>query len=740
DDYVGCDTSRSLAYVYNEDELDGEAGCDCSGGVNTYCDEIPILGIDYFRGPRAPVFCTDENGEQFLCGERELGMSSFIYMNNGGVGTPPPPTTDPSTAEEYYSYLQGAWRDGSPLLDDGSGYDIDGADSTRYAFFDAPNDPAGWSMVTADLPFGDRRTLQASGPFTLQPGAVNELIIGVVWVPNQTYPAPSIQRLQQADDLAQSLFDNCFDICDGPDAPDVDVVELDREVILLLSNPRSSNNANEDYVEAGLGIPTGFDSLYRFEGYRIFQFSGPNVSLADIDDPERVREIAQFDFDNGITQVFNWRPIGEADNPLSEPFLAPELVASGTDNGLRHSLRITQDAFASGGDTRLINHRRYYFTAVAYGYNNYKEYDPFDNDLPGQPQQYKASSRNIGDRLTGNPYYQVIPRPILDRDLMAEYGDGASITRISGRGNNGNFLDVTTEERAEMEEAFAAGEVSEPEVTFRQGAGPIAVNVVDPRNVVDGEFEITFFDEDMANDDLDAPVNWMLRCLSDCGEPTLMSERPISVANEQLIPEFGFAVTIADAPEPGEDVGRGNGAIGGTITFADPEADPWLAFIPDDFNPGIPNATAFNSALYNYVTTGDTDNPNFVARDPEEVYRDLFPGIYPASLMDFRDRMDGLPYFSPMWLSPGFSAAGAERQLTLDKVNNVDIILTSNKDLWSRCPVIETSSYFLDNLSISGEVIKPNDYPIMFDVRDAPSVSREADGDGNAQVDNDIEP
>ncbi|MEL7161395.1 MAG: hypothetical protein AAFN92_11625, partial [Bacteroidota bacterium] len=434
DDYVGSDTSRSLAYVYNEDELDGEAGCDCSGGVNTYCDEIPILGVDYFRGPRAPIFCTDENGEEFLCGERELGMSSFIYMNNGGVGTPPPPTTDPSTAEEYYFYLQGRWRDGSPLLNDGTGYDVDGADSTRYAFSNAPNDPDGWSMVTAALPFGDRRTLQASGPFTLQPGAVNELIIGVVWVPDQTYPAPSIQRLQQADDLAQSLFNNCFDICDGPDAPNVDVVELDREVILLLSNPSSSNNADEDYVEKGLGIPEGLDSLYRFEGYRVFQFSGPSVSLADIDDPERVREIAQFDLDNGITKVFNWRPIGESDNPLSEPFLAPELVASGTDNGLRHSLRITEDAFASGGDTRLINHRRYYFTVVAYGYNNYKEYDPADSDLPGQAQQYKASSRNIGDQLTGNPYYLVIPRPILDRELMAEYGDGATITRLSGRG------------------------------------------------------------------------------------------------------------------------------------------------------------------------------------------------------------------------------------------------------------------------------------------------------------------
>ncbi|MEL6805994.1 MAG: hypothetical protein AAFO91_19695, partial [Bacteroidota bacterium] len=56
DDYVGCDTVRSLAYVYNEDELDGTNGCVCEQGVGTYCDDIPMLGVDYFRGP------LDENG------------------------------------------------------------------------------------------------------------------------------------------------------------------------------------------------------------------------------------------------------------------------------------------------------------------------------------------------------------------------------------------------------------------------------------------------------------------------------------------------------------------------------------------------------------------------------------------------------------------------------------------------------------------------------------------------------
>ncbi|NJO86622.1 MAG: hypothetical protein HC821_00610 [Lewinella sp.] len=287
DDFVGSDTTRSIAYVYNTDELDGTNGTTCDQGVPTYRDEVPILGVI--------IPGLDEFGE-------EIGMSSFIYLNNSQPGNPPPGTRDPQTREQYYNVLQGIWPDGSLLEFGGDGYD-EGTLATRYAFTGAPNDANGWSMCTANLGIGDRRTVQASGPFTLQPGAVNELIIGVVWVPDQVYPCPSLRRLFLADDIAQDLFDNCFEIPDGPDAPDVDWVELDRQVIALLSNNAGSNNINEAYAEVGLGIPPGEDSLYRFEGYRIFQFSGPDVTLAELNDPARVRTVAEVDLKNGVTTI-----------------------------------------------------------------------------------------------------------------------------------------------------------------------------------------------------------------------------------------------------------------------------------------------------------------------------------------------------------------------------------------------------------------------------------------------------
>jgi hypothetical protein len=111
DDYVGCDTSRSLAYVYNIDAADGQTGCTCPQGVNTYCENIPILGIDYFRGPLR----YDENPDGSV-DTVEIGMSSFTYFNNAGVTpTPAPGTTDPNNAQEYYNYLTGSWRDGTPF-------------------------------------------------------------------------------------------------------------------------------------------------------------------------------------------------------------------------------------------------------------------------------------------------------------------------------------------------------------------------------------------------------------------------------------------------------------------------------------------------------------------------------------------------------------------------------------------------------------------------------------------------
>ncbi len=711
DDYVGCDTLRSLGYVYNADALDGQSSCnDCPGGVNTYCTNIPILGVDYFRGPLNENF-------------QELGMSSFTYYNNGGQGNPPPGTTDPSNAQEYYNYISGSWRDGSPFTFGDDAYQ-DGT-TVKYAFIDAPNDPNGWSMCSQGTdPNLDRRTIQASGPFRLDPGAINELIIGVVWVADQLYPCPSIRALQSADDIAQALFDNCFDITDGPDAPDVDFIELDREIIAVFTNDDiTSNNAFEQYAERGLRIPdVAEDSLYRFEGYKLFQLSGPNVTIADLDDPDKARLIYQVDIENDVGRIFNWE---EVLAPGTQAFRSPVLKVEGADQGIRNTFRIIEDQFAQG-DRRLINHKQYYFTAIAYAYNNYEEYEP-ETGI-GQPFSYLEGRRNIGDG--NNPFYTVLPRPINYEKLNASYGDGAVVTRIDGVGVGDNFLEISSE----TEEAILNGEF-DGTVTYEPGGGPIDINVFNPLEVKNGEFILTFIDENLGNSKIEEGARWQLIDVERNVE--IMSDASIDKLNEQILTEYGFSITIGQTPDAGELAADNNGVIGYEEVYRDSAAVAWYDGIRDGYT--SPLLLGVLDDVFNFALT----SPDQVDADldPDQDFTTFGEGYWiPYTLADWRTRTTGNgAYISPAWSLPGGQGGNIVRNSNgLDDLNNVDIVFTPDQSKWSRCVIVETASPYYRDPAFVPSGIMPEGNVDYFDLRAAPSVGKEDnDGDGLPDPDGD---
>ncbi len=701
DDYVGCDTLRSLAFVYNSDATDGSTGCNCEQGTNTYCEEVPILGVDYFRGP------LDENFQ-------EIGMSSFTYYNNAGIGGAPPGTTDPNNAQEYYNYLSGSWRDGSPFTFGDDAYQ-DG-ETVKYAFLGNPVNDNEWSMCSQGTdPNLDRRTIQASGPFRLDPGAVNELIIGVVWVADQLYPCPDIRELRFADDIAQALFDNCFEITDGPDAPDLDFIELDKQIVVIMTNDTiQSNNAFEQYAQRGLQIPEfAEDTLYRFEGYKVFQLNGPDVTLADLENPDKARIIYQADLKNDINQVFNWI---EAESPLEETFYVPTLRVDGANNGIQHTFTITEDQFAQG-DRRLINHKKYYFTALAYAYNNFEPYDPATD--VGQRLPYLEGRRNIGDGQ--NPFYTVIPRPVVFQDLNTSYGDGAIITRLDGIGAGGNFLNISEEtENAILDGSFDGS------ITYKPGAGPISINVFNPLAVQDGRFTLTFEDSNLDNDILDPGTRWKM--IDESRGVELFSETTLDVLNDQILPEYGFSISIGQTDDVGDNVDRSNGAIGIDIEYADSLGSPWFAAIPDD-----------TDQFTNIAATGSGE-PDEVL-DPNQSLSSFGDGFIPYTLADWRARQDnfGIGYFSPAWTQSlgGNGGSLVRNSNPLSALNNVDIVFTADKSKWSRCVVIETFDNY-DAQLIPG--LAPEGNANFFDLRAAPSVGKEdADGDGLPDPDGDGE-
>ena len=696
DDYIGCDTSRSLAYVYNEDVLDGETGCDCPLGVGTYCDEVPILGVDYFRGP------LDEEGN-------EIGMSSFTYYNNSAVGNWPNAMTDPQVAQEYYNYMSGSWKDGTPFSYGGTGYQLGGS-PIEYAFTETPNDVTGWSMCTANLDFGDRRTIQASGPFRLDPGAVNELIVGVVWVPDLAYPCPDIERLLSADDLAQALFDNCFDITDGPDAPDVDIVELDQELILILSNDTElSNNAMEKYAELDLQAPAGIeDSLYKFEGYKIFQLENSEVSIGELDNPDKSRLIYQVDLKNNVANIFNWMSLPDPGSP--EPIWIPEIEVEGADDGIRHTFKVTEDQFATD-DRTLVNHKKYYYLAIAYAYNNYKQFDP--RDVVGQRRPYLEGRRNIKK-------YIGIPRPIVFETLNAQYGDGAVITRLAGEGAGGNALDIADETREAILNGSFTGAIK-----YKAGRGPLNIQIYNPLDVVDGVFQLTFVDDDMGNDQLDPGTKWILTELSNPDQP-IFAEASIDRLNEQIIAEYGFSILIGQTDDVGDQADDSNGTIGVEFEYADGGTNPWYLGVPDDVQ----------GPVFNYMKTsnGEVD----FNKDPLQVFKQFGGGSFsPFALADYRRPTDMIPYISPAWHDASQSFDIVRQRNPFQNLNNVDIVFTSNKDLWSRCVVVETATPFYTSntwgIGVSAQGENRN-----FDLRNSPSVNKnDGNGDGLPDPDGD---
>ncbi len=730
DDYVGCDIERSLMYVYNDDAVDGSPGCNCEGGVNTYCNEVPILGVDYFRGPLAPrvildtIFDTDGTILDFVTrnpflGEEpdiieEIGMSSFVYYNNGGVGTPLPGTTDPGNGPEYYNYLTGTWRDGTPFTEGGTAYG--GTMVTNYVFPDEPNEVDGWSMAQEGIGFGDRRTVQASGPFRLDPGAVNELIIGVPWVPDIDHPEPDISKLLFADGLAQSLFDNCFDITDGPDAPDLCAIELDRELIFTLTNEPSSNNVNETYEEEDLQAPEGVDNdLYRFQGYKVYQLAGPEVTVGELDDPSQAELVYQVDIKDGISEVYNWTSqpnpdpnAGVGTSPIN--IWTPTLEVEGNDAGVRHTFRITEDRFATD-DTRLVNHKKYYFLTVAYAYNNWDQFNPVTE--VGQRNSYLEGRRNIQT-------YTVIPRPITDRSLNTFYGDGATVTRVDGSGIGETFVEIDYE--ATDLDGILNGSF-DGEITYKKGSAPIEVNVYDPRNAVSGDFVLRFEQGAVdADGQLEGRNRWTLTKEGD-SDFLVESERDIARLNEQLIANHGFSIALGQSDDAGEIADNTNGAIGQTFVYDDPAGTDWFNWVTDD-------APLFGGNNFNFLPTSNGELFNEL--DPNEGLAHLGPQIFaPFALTEYR--------VAEQVVTPGWvNNLGNTLTNPLQTLNNVDIVLTSDKSKWSRCIVVETASPLYYDGNISPIAIPTIGDARSLDLRGSASVGKnDSDGDGVADGDGD---
>jgi hypothetical protein len=389
DDYVGCDTSLSIGFVYNANNVD-----------QTYGSlPPPAAGFDFFQGPRVPDPTSEAifRGKK-ISGYRNLPMTAFFYFINSDATLADPTRADPAGSTQFYNYMRGRiGLTGQPFLDPQG-------NPTSFTLTGDPVRGTGWidgQQFNAD----DRRLGLSSGPFTMAPGDTQEIVIAEICAG----AIPGVDRLSAVsllkfyDKVAQLTYDNLFSVPAAPPSPKVSVSELDREIVL---------DWGED-PQAVVATESSDNSGFKFQGYNVYQLPNASASLAE------AKKIAVFDLPgDGITRITD-----QVFDPATGVITA-KVVQLGTDSGIKRYLRITGDA--DKGGTPLIDGVRYYFAVTAYSYT--PDPNSIPNNLESSPQILTVIPRSTspGVRLSavyGDTIFAANTGP-------GSHGDGRVIAQV----------------------------------------------------------------------------------------------------------------------------------------------------------------------------------------------------------------------------------------------------------------------------------------------------------------------
>ena len=663
------------------------------------------------------------NGVNFgngIVDDERFGMRRFVYYNNDDNNR----NGEPSKASDYYYYLRGYWKNGQRMKFGGNalpgGNDVTSLDCDFM--FPGDSDPwnwgtdgvdpgiygsEGWTEITAGNSGRDVRFMQSAGPFTLKPGALNYITVGIPFAQATSGDQwTSVTELRRIDDVCQALFENCFKVIDGPDAPTMTCQELSNEVILYLSyESNKSNNYGESYDEVDPSIPTYYTDAdgvtihnypesalhYKFEGYQIFQLKDASCSVADIYDPTKAKLVAQCDIENyydsidadGNVNANPTLPIGTLVNysmNSSTNILTGNVMVQGANKGIQHAFRITNDAFASGNNTTLVNNKEYYFVAIAYAHNRFREYSQTNAAyLEGQKTPYLAGRKGENGEIKP---IKVIPHsPAAEsggKVAQAVFGMSPNVIRLGGYGNGGfvlrlaqssidTLMGITDKDGNVIlpakEPGVFSGSLSSTGIgnhtltnpciianpMYEENYGPINVRVIDPLKVHEGRYNIL-----IANAHRDANKNWV--CDNTLGidsttrwcivseDPTkhfdsvvengvtkyidtIWSDFLLSRYNEQLFLDLGLAVTLVNPKKIASDMnyvtGKGyyggyvsKGALIGSERLFADDHKQWLSAVSDNDA----------SVLTNWIRSG--------AQFAGSTYKNFISGSTPYSLSE----------------------------------------------------------------------------------------------------------
>jgi hypothetical protein len=807
DDFVGCDVSRGLGYLYNADNKDG------SGTGNSYGENPPAVGIDFFEGPYIDPNNYDEpsywdnvdrtnlgnckqayrfndttgrmeaidltqsaekefrkdlalgsvNGLNFGDGIKDnerWGMRRFIYYNIGSDEV----KGDPHTAVEFYNYLKGKWKNGQDMKYGGDGANTKVENVLSNFMFPGDTDECNWGTggqatqdklwteVDEENKAGDRRFVQSAGPFTLKPGMVNDVTIGAVWAQG-TDNLQSIDEVLKADIKAQRLFENCFQLIDGPDAPDVSVVEMDQSAIFMLSNQPNSNNYLESYAEQDPFIAdpslTKEQKTYKFQGYQVYQLKHNNVTGDQLEDRDLARIVFQCDVKDGVTRVTNF--VWDTDIKA----MVPAVKVDGADEGIKYTFELSDDKFAEGEDKKLVNYKEYYYLAVAYAYNNYSNFNPSEDSPLGKQLTPYLAGRNV-TKVT------IMPQPVGAKNngtkINAEFGDIPQVTLIEGLGNLGNFVELTDES---IDNIFAIKTFPQrlKERVYKKNAGPINVSIIDPLNVKPFDYTLKVLKDSIhfqssTTDQFYNPGDksniyyggfildskWMLEWEEDGIIKQSISSSWLRDGKSAIFPEQGIIIDLTQVPYPlynTSSIGKflnnmefkSNGFIGATMDWKNPLGQ-WLDFMVDQDE---------NSPL-NWIRSGrnqDASQPSYddyVNKDDDEIYEKILGGKW-APYQLVADEDFGLGFNKMKDEEPDddfdYYRWSYHSNTIINKINssssrlpNVNIVITNDTSKWTRSCVIEMAEN--DNVTYNSQPANSisQNGALRFTLRKSPSLNK----------------
>ncbi len=324
DDFVGCDTTRSLGYVYNGLPVD-----------KVYGVAVPAGGFEFFQGPRvvSPGDSAVWRGNR-IYGWKNLPMSAFYFFTQGNAKYADPPLGAGNGGDiQFYRLMNGRIAsNGAPFTDPNTGL------PSKFCMPGNPLTGQGW-IDGQEVGPQDRRMGMVSGPFTMAPGDSQEVVVANLAGLGKDRIS-SISVLWWYSDLALAAYNDLFVLPSPPPQPKVTFAALDREIVLSWGD--TSSASLESFTSKGYG----------FEGYNVYQYPAANTQNPTL--------LATYDKKDGITVVFD-----NAYDP-STGYVIRKPVEFGGDFGISHSIDIKTDKL---NNTGLNNGSNYYFAVTTYSVN-----------------------------------------------------------------------------------------------------------------------------------------------------------------------------------------------------------------------------------------------------------------------------------------------------------------------------------------------------------------------------------